>query len=225
VNDAPPKGLTKHSAERRGARLRFERQRLTCIRSLYFKLRSLANASTRARQSRAQVSLAAAQCATRLRHRYQAPHLCVPVRLGSRSNATVERRHYTRESEVHGSRRAHKAALIHKLRQREAARRQATESHLTYYLSGEPKASPLEGWVRERVGNARPEGLNEHTAERRSARLRLDWQRPTCILPSYSKLGPWTRRWRLERQRSFSVFAFKVGRWSQRGLPDGDLCS
>ena len=90
VNDAPPKGFIERAAERSGARLRFERQRLTCIRSLYFKLGSMANASTRARQSRAQVSLAAAQCAARLQHRYQALHLCVPVRLDSESKVAVE---------------------------------------------------------------------------------------------------------------------------------------
>jgi hypothetical protein len=61
VNDALLKGLTERPAERCSARLRFERQRLTCIRSLYFKLGAMANASTRAGQRRAQVSLAAAQ--------------------------------------------------------------------------------------------------------------------------------------------------------------------
>ena len=50
----------------------------------------MANASMRAGKSGAQVSLAAAQCAARLRHRYQAPHLRVPVRLDSGSKAAVE---------------------------------------------------------------------------------------------------------------------------------------
>jgi len=89
VNDALLKGLTERSAERRCARLRFEWQRLTCIRSLYFKLGSMANASIRTRQSRAQVSLAAARCAATLRHWYQALDLCAPVSLNSRSKAAV----------------------------------------------------------------------------------------------------------------------------------------
>jgi len=57
---------------------------------LYFKLGAMANASTRAGQSGAQVSLAAARCAARLRRRYQALHLYVPVRLDSGSKAAVE---------------------------------------------------------------------------------------------------------------------------------------
>jgi len=81
VSDAPLKGLIECASERSGARLRWKWQRLICIRSLYFKLGAMANASTRAGQSRAQVSLAAAQCAARLRRRYQALHLYVPVRL------------------------------------------------------------------------------------------------------------------------------------------------
>ena len=65
-------------------------QRLTRIRSLYFKLGPMANVSTRAGQSEAQYLLAAAQCAARLRYRYQALHLRVPVRLSSRSKMAVE---------------------------------------------------------------------------------------------------------------------------------------
>jgi hypothetical protein len=60
---------------------------------------------------------------------------------------------------------------------------------LTCYLSGEPKASPLEGLVRERVGNARTRGLNEHAAKRCGARLRLDWQRLNYIWSLHFKLG------------------------------------
>ena len=139
VTDASPKGLIEYSAEHCGARLRFERQRLACIRSLYFKLGLMANASTRTKQSRAQVSLAAAQCATTLRHRYQALHLCAPVSLGSRSKAAVgRRRHGARDSEDHDSRGASKAAHIHKPKQRRTARQQAIESHLTFDLSGPP---------------------------------------------------------------------------------------
>jgi hypothetical protein len=87
--------------------------------------------------------------------------------------------------------------------------RMAVECCLTCYLSGEPKASPLEGLVRERLGNARPEGLNELGAERCGARLRLDWQRLTCIWSLYFKLGTVAmRRW-LEWQRRLSVFCLQ----------------
>ena len=139
VSDAPPKGLIECAAERGGARFRWTWQRLTCIRSLYFKLGAMANASTRAGQSRAQVSLAAAQCAARLRRRYQALHLCVPVRLDSGSKGGRGRqRNFTRESEDRSLRRACKAVLIHKPKQRWTARQQATESQLTFDLSGPP---------------------------------------------------------------------------------------
>jgi len=84
---APAKGLTERSAERRSARLRFERQRLTCIRSLYFKLGAMANAWTRAGQRRAQVSLAVAQMCGEASELVPG-HSSVPVRLGSRNKAT-----------------------------------------------------------------------------------------------------------------------------------------
>jgi len=61
-------------------------------------------------------------------------------------------RNFTRESEDRSLRRARKAALIHKPRQRGTVRQQATESQLTFDLSGWPKASPLEGMVRRRSG-------------------------------------------------------------------------
>ena len=148
MNDALSKGLTEHSASRRGARLRFERQRLTCIRCLYFKLGSMANASTQERQSSAQVSLAPARCAAWLRHRYQAPHLGLPVRLSLDSKGGRRRqRNLARESEDRSLRETRKPCS-HKLRQRGAARQQATESQLTFDLSGPPKAGPLEGRVR-----------------------------------------------------------------------------
>ena len=60
----------------------------------------------------------------------------------------------TRESEDHGLRRARKATPIRKLEQRQAARQQATECHLTFDLSGPPKAGPLEGMVRHRWEDA-----------------------------------------------------------------------
>jgi hypothetical protein len=52
---------------------------------------------------------------------------------------------------------------------------------LTYYLSGVPKARPLEGWVSWPVNDAPLKGSIERAAERSGARLRFEWQRLTLV--------------------------------------------
>ena len=90
MNDALLKGLTERSAERRCARLRFERQRLTCIRSLYFKLGVMANASAPCRAEKgSSISCGGSNVWRGFGTGYEAIHPRVPVRLGSRSKATA----------------------------------------------------------------------------------------------------------------------------------------
>ena len=103
--------------------------------------------------------------------------------------------------------------LIHKLRQRRAAGQQATESRLTYYLSGVPKARPLEGWVRWPANDAPLKGLTERSAERRRARLRFERQRLTCIRSLYFKLGAMANASTRSGQR-----------WAQVSLAAAQMC-
>ena len=107
VNDALLllKSLTERSAERCCARLRFERQKLTCIRSLYFKLGAMANASTRAGQRRAQVSLAAAQMCGEASALVPGHSPMRASEIGFEEQGNCDKRkHCTRESEDHGLR-------------------------------------------------------------------------------------------------------------------------
>ena len=129
MNDALLKDLTERSAERCYARLRFERQRLTCIRSLYFKLGAMANTSTRAGQRRDQVSLAAAQVCGEDSELVPGHSSMRAGEIGFEEQGNCgKRKHCTRESDDRGFRGERKAALIHKLKQREAARQQVTEA-------------------------------------------------------------------------------------------------
>ena len=143
-----PEGFNECAAKRGGARLRWRRQRLTCIRCLYFKLGPTTNAPTRA---------SGAGRKYLLRQLHVSPgSTLIPSPSSMRASAIGFREakmaeegegFASRESEDHGSRRARKGALMHNLRQRETARQQATESALTFDLSGVPKARPLEGRV------------------------------------------------------------------------------